>query len=406
MNNKQKIAIATGLLVVMLSGAAYLGYSYGHRRTVVISDSKQLINADFNLFWEAVDRVREKQVDGVNVDDKKLLYGAIKGMLAAFDDPYTSFFNPSDAQKFGEDLQGNFGGIGAQLGMRDEQILVIAPLKGSPAEKAGIKALDKIWKIDGKDTAGMMTEDAVKLIRGKEGTEVTLSIYRDGWKSPKDFSITRGIIQVPTLDSKMVTLKSGRKIAVLSLYNFNANVPGLFKSALEIASKDGAEGIVLDLRNNPGGFLDVAVRLSGWFMPKGSVVVVEKSREGTEDKKEFTDGTGDLAKIPVVIIMNGGSASASEILAGALRDNNGVKIVGEKSFGKGSVQEVESMSDGSTMKITIAHWYTPKGTKIDKVGLKPDFEVALTDEDSTKGKDPQLDKALSVIDAEFVAKKQ
>lgn len=405
MNNKQKIAIATGLLVVMLGAAAYLGYSYGQKRTVIIRDSKQLINADFNLFWEAVDSVREKQVDGANVDDKKLLYGAIKGMLTAFDDPYTSFFNPSDAQKFGEDLQGNFGGIGAQLGMRDEQILVIAPLKGSPAEKAGIKALDKIWKIDGKDTTGMMTEDAVKLIRGKEGTEVTLSIYRDGWKAPKDFSITRGIIQVPTLDSKMVTLKSGRKIAVLSLYNFNANVPGLFKSALEVASKDGAEGIVLDLRNNPGGFLDVAVRLSGWFMPKGSVVVVEKSRAGTEDKKELTDGTGDLAKIPVVVIMNGGSASASEILAGALRDNNGAKLVGEKSFGKGSVQEVESMSDGSTIKITIAHWYTPKGTKIDKVGLKPDFEVALTDEDSTKGKDPQLDKALSVIDAEFITKR-
>ncbi len=405
MNNKPKIAIAIGLIILTLGGSAYAGYSYGYGRTVVVTDSKQLINADFNLFWEAVDRVREKQVDGANINDEKLLYGAIKGMLTAFDDPYTSFFNPSDAKKFSEDLNGNFGGIGAQLGMRDEQILVIAPLKGSPAEKAGIKALDKIWKIDGKETTGMTTEDAVKLIRGKEGTEITLSLYRDGWKSPKDFSITRGIIQVPTLDSKIVTSKSGKKIAILSLYNFNANVPGLFKSALEIAVKDGAEGFVLDIRNNPGGFLNVATNLSGWFMPKGSVVVVEKSRTGTDDQKILADGTGAFSKFPVVVVVNGGSASASEILAGALRDNNGAKLVGEKTFGKGSVQEVESMSDGSTMKITIAHWYTPKGTKIDKLGLKPDFEVTITDADSAKGKDPQLDKALSVIDAEFVAKK-
>lgn len=405
MNNKYKIAIATLLLVVALSGSAYVGYSYGHKRSVSITDSKQLINADFNLFWEAVDKVRQTQVDGATVGDENLVYGAIKGMLTAFDDPYTTFFNPSDAKKFNQDLSGNFGGIGAQLGMRDSQILVIAPLKGSPAEKAGLKPLDRIWKIDGKDTTGMVIEDAVKLIRGKEGTVITLSMYRDGWKSPRDFSITRGIIQVPTLDSKMVTLKSGKKVAVLSLYNFNANVPGIFKSAMEIVLKDGAEGIVLDLRNNPGGFLDVATNLSGWFMPRGDVVVIEKNRTG-KDEKVLVDGTIKPLKIPVVVLVNSGSASASEILAGALRDNNGVKLVGEKTFGKGSVQEVDTMSDGSTIKITIAHWYTPKGTKIDKLGLKPDFEVALTDADSTSGKDPQLDKALSVIDAEFVAKQK
>lgn len=405
MNKNYKIAIAVLALVIALSGSAYAGYLYGHKRSVVISDSKQLINADFNLFWEAVDKVRQNYVDSSGVQDEKLVYGAIKGMLSAYDDPYTVFFSPTDAKKFTEDLSGNFGGIGAQLGMREGQVLVIAPLKGTPAEKAGIKPLDKIWKIDGKDTAGFLIEDAVKLIRGKVGTTVTLSIYRDGWSATKDFTITRGLIQVPTLDTKMVTLKSGKKVAVLSLYNFNANVPDLFRNAAMSALADGAQGIVLDLRNNPGGFLDVATNLSGWFMPKGSVAVIEKSRAGTSQKL-FADGNAAFSKLPIVVVVNGGSASASEILAGALRDNNGAKLVGEKTFGKGSVQEVDMMSNGSTIKITIAHWYTPKGVKIDKLGLKPDVTVALTDADSAKGRDPQLDKALQIIDAEVLAKTQ
>lgn len=405
MHKNYKIAVVVVALIAALSGSAYAGYSYGHKRSVAITDSRQLINADFNLFWEAVDKVRQNYVDSSGVQDEKLVYGAIKGMLSAYDDPYTVFFNPTDAKKFSEDLGGSFGGIGAQLGMRDGQVLIIAPLKGTPAEKMGLRPLDKIWKIDGKDTAGFIIEDAVKLIRGKVGTAVTLSIYRDGWSAPKDFTITRGLIQVPTLDAKMITLKSGKKIAVLSLYNFNANVPDLFRNAVVNSLAGGAEGVVLDLRNNPGGFLDVATNLSGWFMPKGSVAVIEKSRAGTSQKL-FTDGNAALSGLPVVVVVNGGSASASEILAGALRDNNGAKLVGEKTFGKGSVQEMDTMSNGSTIKITIAHWYTPKGVKIDKLGLKPDITVALTDADSAKGRDPQLDRALQIIDGEVLAKKQ
>ncbi|MEI6479877.1 MAG: S41 family peptidase [bacterium] len=405
MNTKYKIGIATALLIVALGGSAYGGYYFGNKRSVVVTDSKQLINGDFNLFWEAVDIVKGKHVDGSGSDENKLVYGAIKGMLSAYDDPYTAFFNPADAKKFNEDLSGNFGGIGAQIGMRNEQLLVIAPLKGTPAEKAGLRPLDKIWKIDDKDTSGLLVEEAIKLIRGKEGTTVKLSIYREGWKNSKDFSITRGIIQVPTLDLSMKTLKSGKKVAVISLYNFNSNVPGIFKNAALEAISSGAEGIVFDLRNNPGGFLDVATNLSGWFMKKGSVVVIEKNRSGN-DEKLFADGNAALSNLPVVVVVNGGSASASEIVAGALHDNVGAKIIGEKTFGKGSVQEVDTMSDGSTLKVTIAHWFTPNGTIINKVGLKPDIEVALTDADVEKGIDTQMDKALKVIDSEILAKKQ
>lgn len=406
MNRAYRITLASILLIAALGGAAYGGYYAGHKRSVVITDSKQLINADFNLFWEAVDKVKAKHVEAGSVNDQQLVYGAIKGMLSAYDDPYTVFFNPSDAKKFNQDLSGNFGGIGAQIGIRNDQLLIVAPLKGSPAEKAGLRPLDKIWKIDGKDTSNLTVDESVSLIRGKPGTVVKLSIFRDGWRSTKDFNVTRDIIQVPTIDSEIRTLKSGKKIAIISLYNFNANVSGLFQDTIRnLVEKGGFDGIVLDLRNNPGGFLDVATDLGGWFVKKGSTIVVEKSRTGN-DEPLLADGNEALLNFPTVVLVNEGSASAAEILAGALRDDNGAKLVGEKTFGKGSVQEVDTMSDGSTIKITIAHWYTPKGIKIDKLGLTPDFVVPLTDDDYTKGLDPQLDKALQVVNDEVLAKRK
>lgn len=405
MNNKLKYSLIGILCVVALSGSAFIGYRIGHAKSVVVLDSKSLISSDFSLFWEAVDMVKSKHVDAKGIEDKKLLYGAVKGMLSAYDDPYTAFFNPSDAKKFDQDLSGNFGGIGAQIGIRNEALIVVAPLKGSPAEKAGLRALDKIWKINSKDTSNLDVDEAVKLIRGDVGTEVTLSIYREGWHAAKDFKITRDTIQVPTIASEIKTTKSGKKIAVVSLYNFNANVPGLFKNEMEKLLPQKFDGIVFDLRNNPGGFLDVAVNLAGWFVKKGDVVVTEKYRVG-DDTVLKADGNELLHNYPVVVLVNEGSASASEIVAGALRDDIGAKLVGAKSFGKGSVQELETLSDGSTMKVTIAHWFTPKGTKIDKVGLKPDTEVTISDEDYNKNKDPQLEKALELAGAEAVAKKK
>ncbi|MFA6407289.1 MAG: S41 family peptidase [Candidatus Paceibacterota bacterium] len=398
------------LLALLIFGGVALGsYTVGKKvgveRSIVITDSKQIIDADFSLFWNAIDLAKQKQVDAGGIKDEKFLYGAIKGALTAFEDPYTSFFEPSDAKKFEQDLNGSFGGIGAQIGMREEQIVVIAPLKGNPAEAAGLKPMDKILKINDTFTAGMNEEDAVKIIRGDVGTEVRLLILRNGWKDTKEFKITRAIIQVPTLDTEMKTLKSGDKVVWMKLYNFNSNVPPLFHTAALQAMTEGAKGIILDMRNNPGGFLDVSTDLAGWFLPRGSVVVKEKTRSG-EEKSLFASGNAAFGDIPVVVLVNSGSASASEILAGALHDIRGAKLVGEKTFGKGSVQEIQNLQGGASMKITIAHWFTPKGTKIDKVGLSPDVEVKLTDVDVEKKTDPQLDKALEVIEKELSLIKQ
>ena len=395
-----KISIITIVVAGSIMGAAYAGFRYGNHRSVSITDSKQLINSDFNLFWEAVDIAKSNYVDMSGVTDEKLLYGAIKGMLGAIDDPYTVFFNPSDAKKFEQDLNGSFGGIGAEIGIRSEQLLVISPLKGNPAEAAGLRPMDKIWKVNDKETAGLSVEESVKLIRGEPGTKVTLSIFRDGWREAKDFVITRAVIQVPTLDSEIKTTKAGKKIAVMRLYNFNANVPSLFYTAATNVLTGGAEGIVLDLRNNPGGFLDVATNLAGYFVESGKTVVKEKKRGG-EEELFVASGNALLSKLPIVVLINSGSASASEILAGAIKDLRGAQLIGEKSFGKGSVQKIETMSNGSTLKVTIAHWYTPNDTKIDKVGLKPDVEVKMTDEDFTKQRDPQMDKAMEVIEKEI-----
>jgi len=408
----QKYLKNTGIILLLLLiigsialGSYNLGKKAGVERSIVITDSKQIINADFSLFWNAVDLAKQKQVDAGEVKDDKLLYGAIKGAIAAFGDPYTSFFEPSDAKKFEQDLNGSFGGIGAQIGIRDDQIVVIAPLKGNPAEAAGLKPMDKILKINDAFTAGMNEEDAVKIIRGEVGTEVKLLILRNGWKDAKEFKITRAVIQVPTLDTTMKTLKSGEKVAYMQLYNFNSNVPPLFNKAAYQAMTDGAKGIILDMRNNPGGFLDVATDLAGWFLPRGSVVVKEKYRSG-EEKSLFAAGNASFGDIPIVVLVNSGSASASEILAGALHDIRGAKLVGEKTFGKGSVQEIQNLEGGASMKITIAHWFTPNGTVINKVGLKPDVEVKLTDADVEKKIDPQLDKALEVMSTELATKKQ
>ncbi|RJQ28075.1 S41 family peptidase [Candidatus Parcubacteria bacterium] len=396
-NNKWKISGGALFVLIIIIVSGFVGYTYGNKRSIVITDPRALIKSDFSLFWEAVDVVQNKYVDTSAIKDDSMLYGAIRGMIASLEDPYSDFFDPSDAKKFDEDLNGMFGGIGAEIGLRDGIITIISPLKGNPAEKVGLLPLDRILRIDNTTTTNMSTESAVKIIRGKPGTEVRLLIMRNSWKEPKEIKITRAIIEVPTLDVEIKTLSNGKNVAHLQLHNFNANVPSLFRQKLfEIADKN-PEGIILDLRNNPGGFLDVAVDISGWFLESGKTVVKEKLRTG-EETIRFASGNGLLVDMPVVVLVNGGSASAAEILAGAIRDINGSKLIGEKTFGKGSVQEVVDLKDGSKMKVTIAHWLTPDGTKIDKTGLEPDITVVMKETDIEQKKDPQLDKALQLIE--------
>ncbi len=367
--------------------------------TVVDNSAPNGLKANFSLFWNTVDIVKNRYYKADEIKDQDLLYGAIKGMVGSLGDPYTDFFPPKDAKKFEEDINGVFGGIGAEIGIRKNQLVIVSPLKGNPAEAAGLKAGDQILKVDDTFTNSLTLDDAVKIIRGEPGVPVRLLIMRENWDKPKEFKIVRQVIRVPTLDWDMKETKAGR-VAYIQLYSFNTNAPSLFYDASFKALLNGAKGLILDLRDNPGGFLEVANNLAGWFLEKGQVIVKERFPNDKIDNF-FAYGSAAWNKLPVVVLVNGGSASASEILAGALRDQLGVKLVGEKTFGKGTVQEVESLPDGSTLKVSIAEWLTPSGKEINDVGLEPDVKVKLTEEDFKAGKDPQFDAALKLIESEI-----
>lgn len=391
------------LTLTILGGVFWFGFDSGRNvpRIILVQGvdnikNPEKVTADFATFWEAWNLLNKEYLKAPEVKDRDKVYGAISGLVNSLGDPYSEFFNPDDGKKFGEDVQGNFGGIGAEIGMDSGRLIVVSPLKGTPAEKAGLKPKDIILQINSTSTERMNVEDAVKVIRGKIGTKVILTIIRQGMEKPQDFSIIRENISIPTLDFEM---KNG-DIAYVTLQSFNANANSLFFNAMTKILSNGSRGMILDLRNNPGGYLQTAIDFAGWFLPKGTLVVKENSRiEG--EKKFFSSGNAALKNFPVVILMNGGSASASEILAGALRDQRQIKIIGDKSFGKGTVQQIESLSDGSSIKITIAHWIMPKGQLIDRVGIEPDYNVELTDKDVAAKKDPQLDKAIKILESEI-----
>lgn len=420
----KKIILGLFLLIAVAAisgGAFYLGYQRGteYPKTIVIEnltniDDGQKIETNFGIFWEAWDLIKKEYINGPETADKNLVYGAISGLVNSLGDPNTVFLPPEDSKKFEEDVTGNFGGIGAEIGVKKDQLMIIAPLKNTPAEKAGLKAGDKILAIDGESTRGIDVNEAVKKIRGEIGKEVTLAILRDEWEKPQDFKIVRDNIEVPTLEWNLIIesgeegesqetgkglsiiQKEGKEMAHIKLFSFNQNAPiAFYKAALRVLL-GRADGMILDLRNNPGGFLEVAVNLAGWFLEKGDVVVVEKFKDGNEIVFRAS-GNEALVNLPVVVLVNEGSASASEILAGSLRANRGTKLVGNQTFGKGTVQELQSLSDGSKIKLTIANWVLSDGTIIEEHGLKPDIEVELKEEDIKNEKDPQLEKALEAL---------
>ena len=348
---------------------------------------------DFSLFWDAYTKLQQNFIDPSKIDNQKVLYGAIKGMTNSLGDPYTDFFNPDQAKQFQEDLSGSFSGIGVEIGIKKNMLTVIAPLEGTPGQKAGLESGDIIVKIDGKDSTSMTTDEAVNLIRGTKGTAVTLTIMREGWNSAKDIKIIRGIIKVPDMDW---SLKNG-DTAYIQIYQFDETLSSDFQAvALEILQSP-AKKIILDLRDDPGGYLETAQDIAGWFLQSGQTVTIEDFGNSKPQQTYKAEGNGALANYPTVVLINQGSASASEILAGALRDNRNIQLIGNKSFGKGSVQEVINLRGGSFLKITIAHWLTPKGSSISEVGLTPDINVDITDSDIQAQKDPQLDKALEII---------
>jgi carboxyl-terminal processing protease len=353
-------------------------------------------DVDFSLFWDAWMQIQEKYVNRDKVDYQKMVYGAISGMLGALDDPYTTFMTPSENKDFQTSMEGSLEGIGAEVGIRKGIVTIISPLENSPAKKAGLLPGDKVLKVGDKVTSGLSIDEAVALIRGPKGTQVSLTILRDGWEDSKEFKITRAVINIPIVKLEMKEVANGRNVAYLALYHFTENSVAEFtKAAQEILTSD-AQGIILDLRSNPGGYLESAVEIASWFLPKNDLIVTEDY--GDNKKIEHrSSGINKFGSYKVIVLMNEGSASASEILAGALRDDKKIQLVGGKSYGKGSVQELSQMRGGTSIKITVAKWLTPSGHSIMEEGLEPDVKVSLTADDLNNSRDPQLEKALEML---------
>lgn len=393
MNNKILKQIGFFLVIAVLIFS--LSYRLGYDRALAESVGKNFTKGDFKIFLGTWDIIRKNFVDDSKVDSKKAMFEATRGLVRSLDDPYSEFLSERQAKIFEEDLTGSFGGVGFEIGIRNGYLTVIAPLEGTPAEKAGFKPGDRILKINNENTENMSLEEAVSKIRGKPGTKVTLTIFRDGWLEPKDFEIIRAIIDVPIIKAKLIE----PDIGYIKINSFNAKTYSDFVKEFYSLKNKGANRFILDLRNNPGGYLEVAIELSELFLPRGKIILKEKERSMRE-KSVFSSGPGVLAKEKVIILINKGSASASEIFASALRDNLGIKLIGEKSFGKGSVQKIFNVSSNSgeknILKLTIAYWLTPKGVKLEGNGLVPDVEVKDTLLESTTT-DAILDKAIELI---------
>lgn len=358
----------------------YLGYWFGTsslplkigvRNTELGKPSE----VDFSIFWEAWDKLKEKAI--VPPETEVMVEGSIAGLLSSLGDPYTTYFNKKDNQRFQDDIQGEFSGIGVEIIMKDNMPTVIAPLSGSPAEKAGLKAGDVFVEVDGISTMEMSFDETINKIRGQENTVVKLKMLREGREEPLSFEIKRENIVVKSVEWNLENY-NGKKIEVIKLKQFGDDTEALFSQAADDVIKNKPLGIVLDLRNNPGGYLETAVSIGSYFIESGTIVS-EKGRN--DNKKEYSaNGNSKLKDYKVVVLTNNGSASASEIVAGALRDRKNIKLIGEKTFGKGSVQELIDLSDGSAVKITVAKWYTPNGTEINGKGLLPDIEVIRDDD--------------------------
>ncbi|OGD72245.1 hypothetical protein A3A84_02525 [Candidatus Collierbacteria bacterium RIFCSPLOWO2_01_FULL_50_23] len=395
------------ICILLVTVSSLVSYSFGKKAGLaqgIAADGTP--KADLTLFWDVWSRLENNYLDKKDLDPKKMVFGAIEGMTAALDDPYTSFFPPAENKRTKEDLSGEFSGVGIQLGFIDKTLAVMTPLPGNPAERAGIRAGDLILHIKDeanevdKDTNGINLMDAVGYIRGKKGTSVTLTIYHEKDAKSKEITLVRDTINVPSVE--LTWVGKDKKIAQIKVNRFgDKTLDEWDKAVSEYINKKGS-GIVLDLRNNPGGYLQRAIDLGSEFITSGTIV----QQQGVDQTESFgVDRPGRLIGVPLVVLVNKGSASAAEILSGALKERLGVKLVGEKTFGKGTVQEVEDLPGGAGIHITIAKWNLPSGKNIHKEGIEPDVLIEYVADEKNPEKDNQLDRAVEVLNGVITAAK-
>jgi len=400
--------VAPTFFAVLLVGAAFFaglylgnserGASLGATSLFAESNVAQPVDADFAPLWKAWNELDTKFVPAsstAQITNDEKIWGAIEGLADAYGDPYTSFFPPVEATILEDDIAGSFGGVGIEIGVRDDILTVISPLKGGPAEQEGLLSGDQIVGVDGTSTIGMALDEAVSLIRGEIGTPVILQIRREGVAQAFDVSIVRDVISIPTIDFELTE----DDIFVIELYNFNTNASDLFRESLREFIVRDTNKLILDLRGNPGGLLGAAQEISSWFLPAGKIVVQERAKEGITGALR-SKGYDPFDDLQMVILIDGGSASAAEIVAGALSEHGVATLVGTQTFGKGSVQELVSITDDTRLKLTIGQWLTPNGISISDQGLTPDVEISITEEDRKEGRDPQFEKAVELLLAE------
>ncbi len=407
----KKSFLGAGLAILLAVSAFFSGLHIGNGSLQNMSLEAGLFSfwsskptaeedADLTEFWEVWNLLDKKYVSSSSTDKittQMKVEGAIKGLVKSYGDPYTVFLPPRDASFFEEEISGNFGGVGMEVGLRDDLVTVIAPLPNTPASAAGIAAKDVLVKIDGKETDGMGIEEAVRLIRGKEGTVVTLTIYRVGELELLEIPVTRAKIDIPTIATQK---KDG--VFIISLYNFNAIAHEKVQEALIEYTKSGSKKLVLDLRGNPGGYLQSAVAIASFFVPAGKTIVSENFGDATDGDVYRSSGKtlGEHMPEEMLVLVDGGSASASEILAGALQEHGVAKLMGAQTYGKGSVQELLTLDSKASLKVTIARWFTPKGVSISEGGLTPDIFVARTPQQIIEKIDPQLEAAVKWLNGD------
>lgn len=406
--------LATALLVAIITATAFFaGYGAGTRVsaypvapaegegqgpgvsettvTPAVAAGEGETNPYFHIFWEAW-RALQEEYYGELPDDREMTYGAIRGVLQLLDDRHTVFLDPEQARLWSADIHGSFEGIGAVVDEApDGGVLIVETFEGQPAQKAGLRHGDVILAVDGQDVTRMSLAEAISLIRGPNGTSVRLLIKRSGEAEPFEVEVMRARIDIPVIKSEMLE----GDVAYLRLLEFNAQSPGKVKVALQALLALHPRGLIFDLRGNPGGLLDAAVDIASFFVPQGDIVI-ERFKDGREHRYP-AKGKPLIGDVPLVVLVNGASASASEIVAGAIQDNDSGLVVGEQTFGKGSVQTQRTLSDGSMLRITSARWFTPRGRAIHGQGLTPDVIVELKPEDEEAGRDPQLERAMELL---------